>query len=214
MSEQEQLKSIHEQVLRRKRGCFARARWLLLGIWAVALVLIFFVKGGAQNEPADVVARASQLMDLRLPGRFKPYRVNRLFGVEVIAFWDQNHTADNRSLAIVAIQRDDDWNQWTVDQLRDETLANLEAQLNELEFRTRLSQRESCTVEGETIWVDRFSGVQKMDDGLKEATCCYRFIMTPEGPARVQAIGLDEAFPAADQIQVLANIRPLGFGSN
>ncbi|MCB1042374.1 MAG: hypothetical protein KDC35_05530 [Acidobacteria bacterium] len=189
----------------RKRGCILKLLIVWVSIWVVVIGVILVIRLRAVTDPQDVLLRADQLVKLDLPDRFEPYRINRAFGLEVISFWDTEHMADERAQAIIAIQRDDDWKEWTLDKLRQSTMIDLEKRLNELEFKTR-EQRLEQNASG--IEVIRFSGVQKMDDGLKEATCCYRFVMSKEGPLRIQSLGLDSAFPPEEQIALLSAARP------
>ena len=194
---------------KRKRGCLLKIIGLWIAIWAIAITTILTVKGKAKTDPSEVQARVDQLMEIQVPEGFVPYRVNQVLGVEAIAFWDQSHAVDGRATAVIAIQRENGWRDWSVDELRGKTIDTLEVELDKREFRTRSSQTETRMVDGSEVFVHWFSGIQKMDSGLKEATCCYRFIESPEGPLRIQTIGLDSAFPAEQQIALLASIKEI-----
>ncbi len=74
-----------------------------------------------------------------------------------------------------------------------------------MEFRVRDKREHLVASKNGPLSVYVLKGTQLMDTDMVEATTCFRFINSPNGPIHVQTLGLDRTFPEEDQIALLTS---------
>ena len=198
-----------EQVNRRRRGCILKLLAFWFGLLGLIIWTMYFVRSRADRDPENVLRHAAELVDLQLEEGFYPYSSNYFLGVRLISFWNEQHLSDEGyTTSVIAVYRDDKWRNLSLEEVRNQVLPKLETKLDRVEFRVREQAEERLSNEGETAVIHRFSGIQLLGEEYLEATTCYRFMMSSQGPIQVHTMGLERNFPAARQMAILAAVKP------
>lgn len=187
-----------------RRGCMLQ----LLGGWFGLMFLIIgfmvFIRSRVEQDPVKVQQRSDELVQAYLPENFAPHRRTAVFGNETIAFWDQSVLReDGRTTNLISLYRDSSWRGRGLAELETEIEETMEKSLARNEFHVR----SKAVVPIENGRIFRFVGVAQVEERREEAASCFRVMMSPEGPIRLQSLGLLRDFDLAAQIEALQNFR-------
>lgn len=176
--------------------------WLALG--ASIVFFMVFIRSQVERDPQAIHQAVSEYFEYSLPDGFEAWSMNRFWGVTLAVFNDTRNTReDGRTLAVLSINIDDKYKKWSLEEARDNLFTDLEKRLNKREFKVKSKRVETIERDGESIEIHVFSGIHLIDEDYVEATNCYRFIMTSEGPAYLHTLGLNSVFPEEDQCAAL-----------
>ncbi len=188
-----------------RRGCFLQLIGGWFGLMFLIIGIMVFVRSRVEEDPAKVRARVEELVQVRLPENFQPHRRSAVFGNESIAFWDQSALReDGRTTNLISLYRESGWQDRTLAELETEIEETMEKSLARNEFHVR----SKAVVPFENGRIFRFVGVAQVEERREEAASCFRVMMTPEGPVRLQSLGLLRDFDLGTQIEALQNFRP------
>ena len=200
---------IHYLRRQRRKSCLIKILMFWFSLMVTIIIGMIFIRSRVSREPADIDRYVATLFAMDLPDGFKAYSKSDFFGAHSISYWDEAHQReDGRTTSLVAIYFENKWRDWTLQKLKDKALASMETRLERNGFHTETKQTLRFDDHGEPIEIYRFDGVTRLEEVLHEATTCYRFVMTVDGPVQIQSIGILSDFSAETQIEFLRSIRP------
>lgn len=196
------------QALARRRSFIFKILIFWFSLMFGIIMLMIFVRSTALNDSDKIVAKIQERVNFQPPARFEPYRGNVFLGVHSVAYWaNDDRREDGRSTSVIGFYWEEDWAERSASDLATEMVEKLPKRLNRNEFHADRMIEESVGIQGDTVTLYRFDGTHRLDDKLVPGTACFRYMDTPKGPIQIQTMGLETSFSAADQIQVLAEIR-------
>lgn len=188
-----------------RRGCFLQLIGGWFGLMFLIIGIMVFVRSRVEEDPAKVHQRVEELVQVTLPENFQPHRRSAVFGNESIAFWDQSTLReDGRTTNLISLYRESGWRDRSIAELETEIEETMEKSLARNEFHVR----SKAVVPFENGRIFRFVGVAQVEERREEAASCFRVMMSPEGPVRLQSLGLLRDFDLGTQIEALQNFRP------
>ena len=145
---------------------------------------------------------------MELPEGFYPFSMNSFLGTKAISFYHRDHIReDGRTTSVVSIQREWGWRDMTLKELEARVFKDIELRLEKREFKITKLIPVKMDQGSETFYVYHYSGRQLIDEEAFPAHTCFRFMMGPDGPFQVQSMGLEDSFPAKEQLATLGSLR-------
>ena len=199
-----------DEYRKHKRGCYLRLIASWFGLMFLIIAVMLFVRDRTlRNDPEAVQAELFQQLVFTPPEGFFAYSRTKLAGASVYAWWSEQHIGeDGRNTSVISFYSKQSWSSRELGSVREEVLNKMEGLLDDSEFRTRAQASIPFEIDGVKHTIYQYSGLQKMDYGMFEATSCFLFVQTPMGPIQIQTIGLDQTFAADAQIACLKSVRP------
>ena len=194
----------------KKRSCIVRMIMMWLFIGAVVILAIIYFRSKVVRDSVQIQAYLDDNYNMALPEGFFPYSMNNFMGVFLVSFWDKaNVREDGRSKNVLSIFSKSDWHGKKLEQVLEDALDSLPKLLAKNEFHTEEKSVETVELDGEQITIYRFKGQANLDDVLVNATTSFRYMLGPQGPVQLQALGPEETFPESVQLTTLASFKAL-----
>jgi len=194
----------------RRKSCLIKILMFWFSLMAIIIIAMIFIRSRVSRDSAEIDKYVATLFEMSLPEGYKAYSKSDFFAAHSISYWDENHLRDDgRTTSLIAIYYEDKWHDWTLQDLKDKALGTMENRLERNGFHTETRQTLTFEDHGEPFEIYRFDGVTRLEEVLHEATTCYRFVMTVEGPIQIQTIGVNSDFSAESQLVFLRSVHPL-----
>ena len=177
--------------LARRKSCILKLVVIWFGIGAVIVAAMIFIRQISVNrDQKAIAAELERFLDYRLPEGFYAYSRTHLMGVRLYTFWDKTRVReDGRTTSVIAVYLDERWRDLSLDEAREKFLGEVAQRLNKREFSVKSDSRKTLVRDDETIELEIFNGIQLIDTDIVDATASYRFMLGPDGPFYVHAMG-------------------------
>ncbi len=191
----------------RRRGCIIRMILAWLGIGAVLITGVLYVRSHVSRDSEAIAAYVDGLVDMQLSSRFKAYSKSDFLGTVAIAYWNQdNIREDGRTLDVISFYQKHSWRKRKAAEVEAEMLPQLKEKLGRNEFFVKQKRTRITYNNGKPDPVHAYEGQAQLDDKLVDAASCFRYIDTKDGVFQVQTLGLVSSFSLEEQCGFLASL--------
>lgn len=206
----EQVEAQEEAYNIRRRGCIIRMILAWMGIGAVILCGVLYIRSHVSRDSEAIAAHVEGLFEMQLSPRFRAYSKSDFLGTVAIAYWNQdNIREDGRTLDVISFYQKPSWRKRKAAEVEAEMLPQLKERLGRNEFFVKQKRTRITYNNGKPEPVHAFEGQAQLDDKLVDAVSCFRYIDTKDGVYQVQTLGLVASFSIEEQCMFLASLVPV-----